>query len=303
MPLHLAPLSRRDFLRRSALASALLAFPQLRAADPKADPHRWALLSDTHVAGDPAAILREVNLAEHLRGVVAELRALAVAPAGVFVNGDCSLDRGLPEDYVTFTDLLKPLADAGRPLHFTLGNHDERDTFWNSLKGGRPGTPPMVSKHVSVVEGARANWFLLDSLDVTKATPGRLGDEQRAWLAAALDARPGKPALLMLHHNPVAAEAGKKTGLLDTEELLALALPRRHVKAIFFGHTHVWRCTDREGLHLVNLPAVAYPFKKEEATGWVDCRLGDGGAALELRATDPQHPAHGKVTELRWRAA
>lgn len=304
MPLHLAPLSRRAFLRRSALAGAgLLAFPGLRAAESQADPHRWALLSDPHVAGDPATIAREVNMAEHLRGVVAELRALAVAPAGVFVNGDCSLDHGLPEDYATFADLLKPVTDAGWPLHLTLGNHDERDTFWSSLKGTHPGAAPLVSKHVAVVEGARANWFLLDSLDVTKATPGRLGDEQRAWLAAALDARPGKPALLMVHHNPVPAEAGKKSGLLDTEELLALALPRRQVKAIIFGHTHVWRCTEQEGLHLVNLPAVAYPFKKEEVTGWVDCQLRDGGAALELRAINPQHPAHGKVTELRWRAS
>ena len=304
MPLHIAPLSRREFLRRSAFAGAsLLALPALRAADAKTDPDRWALLSDTHVAGDPAAISREINMAEHLRAVVAEVRALSAAPAGVFVNGDCSLDHGLPEDYATFAELLKPVSDAGLPLHLTLGNHDERETFWTSLKNTRPAAPPLASKHVSVVEGARVNWFLLDSLDVTKATPGRLGDEQRAWLAAALDARARKPALVMVHHNPISTEPGKKAGLLDTEELLALLLPRRHVKALFFGHTHTWRFAEQDGLHLVNLPAVAYPFKKEEVTGWVDCKLRDGGAALALRAIDITHAAHGKTTEIKWRAA
>lgn len=303
MPLHLAPLSRREFLRRSAFAGAsLLALPALRAANAKVDPDRWALLSDTHIAADPATIAREVNLAEHLRTVVAELRGLGAAPAGVFVNGDCSLDYGPYDDYVTFTELMRPLADAGLPLHFTLGNHDERETFWSCLRDSRPAAPPLASKHVSVVEGARANWFLLDSLDVTKQTPGRLGDEQRAWLAAALDARAGKPALVMVHHNPIASSPGKSAGLLDTEELLRVLLPRRHVKALFYGHTHIWRCAEQDGLHLVNLPAAAYPFAKTEVTGWVDCKLRDGGAALELRAIDTQHLAHGKVTELTWRA-
>lgn len=302
MPLHLAPLSRREFLRRSVLAGAgLLALPVVRAAG--ADPDRWALLSDTHVAGDPAAVLREVNMAEHLRKAIAEVCALDAAPAGLFVNGDCAVLKGLAEDYATFTHLLKPAADARVPLHFTLGNHDERETFWTSLAATRPATPPIAAKHVSVVEGPRANWYLLDSLDVTNQTPGVLGDEQRAWLAAALDARAEKPALVMLHHNPVVAVPGKKTGLVDTEELLAVLLPRRHVKAVFFGHTHVWRCTAQEGLHLVNLPAVAYPFRKEEVTGWVDCRLRDGGMAMEMRAIDESHPAHRSVTELAWRQA
>ncbi len=304
MPLHLAPLSRREFLRRSAFAGAsLLAFPSLRAADGKIDPDRWALLSDPHIAGDPATVARGVNVADHLRAVVSELGRRAVLPAGVFVNGDCSLDRGLAEDYATFAEVLKPVPASGIPLHLTLGNHDERETFWSSLKNPRSATPPLASKHVSVVEGARANWFLLDSLDVTKATPGRLGEEQRAWLATALDARAGKPALVMVHHNPITSSPGKKPGLLDTEELLAVLFPRRQVKALFFGHTHTWRFAEQDGLHLVNLPAVGYPFGKEEVTGWVDCKLREGGAALELRAIDPLHAAHGKVTELKWRAA
>ncbi len=59
----------------------------------------------------------------------------------------------------------------------------------------------------------------------------------------------------------------------------------------------------QDGLHLVNLPAVAYPFNKVEVTGWMDCRLRADGMSLEMHAHDTQHAAHGKVSELNWRAA
>ena len=305
MPLHLPPLTRRSFLRRSLAATAsLLTFPALRAAENDADPDRWALLSDPHIAADRTAILRDVNMTDHLEAAVRGVRALTLTskPTGVFVNGDCALLKGLAEDYATFSALIAPLRETGLPIHLTLGNHDDREIFRTSLKAALPAAPPLASKHVSIVEGASANWFLLDSLDEVNKTPGVLGDEQRAWLAKALDAHPAKPALVMVHHNPIPAASGKKSGLLDTEELLAILLPRRHVKALFFGHTHTWRFAEQDGLHLVNLPAVAYPFTPTEVTGWVDAKLTEKGAALTLHAHDTQHAAHGKITDIAWRA-
>ncbi|MEO6785359.1 MAG: metallophosphoesterase [Chthoniobacteraceae bacterium] len=304
MPLHLPPLTRRAFLRRSIAAGAgLLTFPALHALESDADPDLWALLSDTHIAADRTAILRDVNMTDHLEAAVKGVRALTRRPAGVFVNGDCAVLKGLAEDYATFSTLITPLREDGLPIHLTLGNHDDREVFWTSLKNARPAAPPLASRQVSVVEGARANWFLLDSLDQVNKTPGMLGDEQRAWLAKALDAHTAKPALVMVHHNPNPAASQKKTGLLDTEQLLAILLPRRHVKALIFGHTHTWRFAEQDGLHLVNLPAVAYPFVATEVTGWVDVKLSEKSASLGLHAHDPQHAAHGKITEIAWRAA
>jgi Icc protein len=303
MPLHLNTISRREFLLRTAAAGvSLLTIPALRAADSKADPDRWALLSDTHIDADPAVAKRDVNMAAHLRASIAEVLAISTPPQGMLINGDCALDHGLAGDYATFSDLLQPVAAAGLPTHLALGNHDDREVFWNALKDARPANPPLASRQVSIIESPRANWIMLDSLDVTRQTPGRLGDDQRAWLATALDARADKPALVMVHHNPTFGDS-KITGLLDTAELLAILKPRRHVKALFFGHTHTWRQTEIEGLHLINLPAVAYPFDPAEVTGWVDCHLQADGASLELRAHDTQHPSHGKTTTLRWRAA
>lgn len=121
------------------------------------------------------------------------------------------------------------------------------------------------------------------------------------WLTQALDARPEKPALVMMHHDPIAPGAQKKTGLLDTELLLSVLLPRRHVKALFFGHTHIWKLAERDGLHLVNLPAMAYVFSDQTFTGWTHCRLRENGMSLESQAHDQTRPEHGKVSEFTWR--
>ena len=205
-------------------------------------------------------------------------------------------------DEAEYANLKGALDRLRVPFRLMMGNHDDRDVFWKTIKDARPAAPPLESRQVSIVEAGHANWFMLDSLDVTNKTPGVLGEEQRAWLSKALDARTDKPALVMVHHDPMFVE-GKKTGLLDTAELMEILKPRRHVKALIYGHTHTWRMTEVEGIHLVNLPAVAYPFNKAEVTGWVDCRLQADGMSLEMHAHDTTHAAHGKISELKWRAA
>ena len=53
MPIHLQPISRRQFLVRSLAGGAALALsPSLLAAAKRTDPNSWALLADTHLAAD-----------------------------------------------------------------------------------------------------------------------------------------------------------------------------------------------------------------------------------------------------------
>jgi 3',5'-cyclic AMP phosphodiesterase CpdA len=266
------------------------------------DPNRWALLSDTHIAADPQEVKLGVNMTDHLRATVAELQARPTRPVGLIVNGDCPLDVGLPGDYHNFLELLQPVAQMEVPMHFTLGNHDNREAFWNTFAAHAALARPVAGKHLSIIETPRANWFLLDSLEETKSTPGFLGAEQLAWLTKALDERARKPALLMLHHHPINADPAKKlVGLKDAEDFLSIVMPRRQVKAVFYGHTHQWRQIEREGLHFINLPAVAYPTGTTQPTGWVDCQLAANQMTLELRAHDAAHPGHGKPVDFLWR--
>ena len=299
MPFHLnsEPISRRRFLGRAALAGAALMLPhEVFAAG---DNSHYALLSDTHIAADATTITREVDLTNHLQRAVTGVLSLMDRPAGVFVNGDCALKDGQLGDYVTFASIIKPLITSGFPLHLTLGNHDDRKNFRAALI--KKSTPVLESKHVSLLESRRANWILLDSLDKTNITPGLLAEEQRDWLTRTLDAHADKPALIMVHHDPNITGAEKTSGLVDTPELWEIIAPRRQVKALIFGHTHRWEFREANGIHLVNLPAVAYNFAPEQPTGWTNCVLAENGASFQLHAHDTNHPWHKQKKELIWR--
>src|SRR5216110_2410347 len=105
MPIHLPPISRRQFLVRSLAAGAGLALrPGLLAATRPADPDFWALLSDTHLAADRAQLGREINMADHFTTVSRELLALPKRPAGIFVTGDCAFNSGEKGDYAMLTN-------------------------------------------------------------------------------------------------------------------------------------------------------------------------------------------------------
>jgi 3',5'-cyclic-AMP phosphodiesterase len=302
MPIHLPPLSRRQFLAGAMAAGTKLLAPRQAFCAQDAEADRWALLADTHIARDPQTIHRGVNMAENLRRVVQEVLGRP-RPAGVILDGDCALLDGQAGDYATLAELLPPLRGSNIPIHMTLGNHDDRDHFRAGFARILPRAPLLESWHVGVIETPRANWFLLDSQDGVNKTPGKIGPTQRRWLADALDARPGTPALIVGHHNPALGNLEQNNALVDTQELFQVLVPRKQVKALIFGHTHVWNLAEYQGIHLVNLPPVAYLFKAGLPNGWVDVTIRDNGATLELRALDPKHPAHGKVTELRWRAS
>jgi Icc protein len=302
MPIHLPPLSRRQFIGRSLAGSAawLLAQKLFAAAGTAANPHCWALISDSHVAADRKRIAREINMADQFATVVQEVLAWSQRPAGALVNGDLALNSGETADYATFAELLLPLRAGGVPLHLALGNHDHRERFWAALQQDKRVTAPVADKQLAIVRAARANWFVLDSLDQTLSTPGVLGAAQLAWLARSLDANADKPALVMTHHNP--SFGGNKNGLVETDALFEIMRSRRHVKAYFFGHSHRWSVEqDSSGLQLVNLPATSYPFDKVQPSGWVVANLEPQGMKLELRAINRTHAAHGKVHDLKWR--
>jgi 3',5'-cyclic AMP phosphodiesterase CpdA len=299
MPFTLPTISRRQFLTVTAAGAATCLTRGIGAEDRVGDPNRFALLSDTHVAADPKTIARGISMHDHLQAVVREILASQPAPAGVFISGDCALAKGLSEDYSTLLDLLGPLRDAGVPIHLAMGNHDHRERFRQAFGESARKASSLPEKHVLVVPSPHANWFVLDSLDQTEKTPGTLGGEQLQWLAQALDRAADKPALVMVHHQPDNRPVAG--GLVDTEPLFEVLSPRRHVKALFFGHTHVWLVTGRDGIHLVNLPPTAYVFSPGQPSGWVDARVTAAGITLELRCVNPQHARHGQRVELTWR--
>ena len=305
MPITLPAFSRRHLLRNAtATGLSLLASDFLHAADDDKS-ELWCLLSDTHIAEDQAVVAREVNVADHLKKTVLDVLSIHEKEKlfGLFVNGDLALKDGQPGDYATFVELMKPLRHNGIDVHLTLGNHDNREKFWEGCWELTENKKKLPLRHLDVITSAVVNWVLLDSLQQTDNTPGHLGESQLAWLDRSLRDAPDRPTIIMVHHNPQAVvEPGKKaTGLLDTDDFMRVVDRHPKVKAWIFGHTHTWEVKSRKsGLHLINLPPVAYAFTKERPQGWVTARVDHQGMTLELRSLDPAHPQHGEKKRLAW---
>jgi 3',5'-cyclic-AMP phosphodiesterase len=323
MPISLPPISRRRFLASTlaAGAGAILAGRGWAAAqEPAID--RLALLADTHIAADATAVRHNINMTDNLRAISREILAMEPKPSAMMVAGDLAFSRGYSEDYRAFVELVRPLRAAGVPVHLAMGNHDNRERFREILEKDPARQEIALDHEVLLIERPNADWIILDSLQETKVTPGLLGAAQLAWLARTLDARSKeKPVIVLVHHhphhmstsyralthaasNPASAPATTAplfNGLLDTDALFDVILPRRQVKLLLFGHTHRWLRGSLDGLHMVNLPTSAYVFTPDQPSGWVDCRVAKRGALLRINCLNEKHALHGLEARLEWR--
>lgn len=302
MPVHSMLVSRRAFLGQ-ATAGAVAGFVAVKGGSAgEENPNSFALLADTHIPGDPDTTARDTNMTANLRQVVGEVIAHRPKLSGVIVNGDCAYLKGLPGDYKNLASVVQPLSETGLPLHLTMGNHDNRQALYGALADQQKAAAVIESKHISVLETPKANWFLLDSLFQTDVVTGELGSQQREWLAQALDARANKPAILVAHHNPQwePNANGGWTGLKDAKALFDLIASRKQVKAYIYGHSHNWQLSKAGNIHLVNLPPVAYVFAADRPNGWVQATAQDQGLRLQLHCVDTSHPQHGQTAELAW---
>lgn len=286
---------RRSFLQQTLGAAAFFAgVSQFAFAEARSQMH-WALLSDTHIAQDPGDTYRGFHPLQNLK------RTLAAVPAGAFdtllVNGDLARLEGHPGDYGRLTSYLDPVTET-MPLLATLGNHDDRKNARAALARLGGEIQPVERKLVTTLDAGALNFVLLDSLLATNIAAGQLGKSQRDWLAGFLDANAAKPVVIFVHHNP---DPDDDNGLVDATRLLAMAQRHPAVKAVLFGHTHVWRYQKQDGLHLVNLPAVGYNFRDGEPVGWTEATFSGKGAQLKLHAIAGNTAKDGETLDLVWR--
>ena len=311
MPIILPPITRRQFVKRSlALGGMAMMMPRALAAAvserAELDQNRVALLADTHISADPSRFypgtkwpgspVKEsehewVNMADCLAQAGKSVIALNPRPAHLIVNGDCALGKGIEAEYKEFFRLVEPIRAAGVTVHVTIGNHDNRENLWKLL--------PFLKRehmgvHAGVIELPHANFVLLDS-----GRKGVLGDKQLNWLAKQLDERADKPALIFGHFNPYPNRGVRPNlGMHDGSSLLKLLAERKHARAYVYGHTHEWQYDRRDHLHLINQPAVSYYFGKGHAHGWVDMKLTEMSANLELHCINPKHKQHGDRRQI-----
>lgn len=175
-------------------------------------------LSDPHIGapdGDP-----EGDLAR----AVARARELAPAPDVVLVSGDLS-EHGAPGEYARVRELLAPL---GAPILALPGNHDDSAML-------REAFPARIH------EDGPIRVLTLDSRR-PRRDDGALGAEQLARLDADLADGDGRPAIVALHHPPIATGMPFLDDIgLDPGDGAALGeiAARHRVARIVAGHVHM----------------------------------------------------------------
>ncbi len=289
-------MNRRQVLKAGlALAGGLAVLgPRRGWTQPPKDDAPWAFLSDIHIAADSENNHRGFYPYRNLQKALPQV--VSSRPAGLVITGDLARLTGHIGDYENIKKLLAPVAEE-RPIYLAMGNHDDRANFRRVFEAPVGERHEPGGRHVIAVNAGPVRFLILDSLMLTNETPGLLGKAQRIWLDNHLRTSDDRPVILFIHHTV----SDEDDALLDGPRLFALVKPANKVKAIIYGHSHEYRFSELDGIHLVNLPATGYTFDDVQPAGWVQARLTaqDGEFVLHTIAGNSQ--MDGRTTKLRWR--
>jgi 3',5'-cyclic-AMP phosphodiesterase len=294
MPLILdSTLDRRDFLRFSAAGFLALSLAATAAPEASAGALRLALLADTHIPADRVSGSRGFNAYEHLKSIIPSI--IDSQADGMVIAGDAARLTGELDDYTAVLELLEPLAPH-MPAYIALGNHDNRENFFERVQELHGARQPVEKHHVTLIEHPATRVLVLDSLLHVRKSPGHLGKAQREWLSAYLAAHTDRPVVLVFHHTL----GENDSDLLDTDRLFTLLAPHPHVRAIFHGHSHRWQRYELQGIQIINLPAVGHIWTPEQPLGWVSAEFRQDGMRLTLNAFSGNREEDGKVFDYSW---
>lgn len=283
---------RQQFLKTSlGLSAVAMGISSSTFSYARTKSTHWAFLSDTHVAGDPQEAYRGFFPYQNLQTAVPQV--LAAAPEGVIINGDVARLSGEKTDYQQVQQLLNPLAQK-LTVHMTLGNHDDRDNFRAVFS--EPTT--LVEDHyVHVIEAPPVRMILLDSLLYVNKVVGLLGKLQRSWLEMFLDSTAPVTTLIFVHHTL----GDDDSDLQDVDRMFDIIRPHPSVKAVLYGHSHRYQYGQRDGIQLINLPAVGYNFADDQPVGWLEANLSAESGAFTLHAIGGNRQNNGQTVNLTWR--
>jgi len=255
---------------------------------------RLVFLSDTHIPADVENTYRGFFPYQNLQKVVPDI--VSARPDGVVITGDLARLTGEPGDYENLKNLLNPIVETTN-ITLALGNHDNRENFLKVFDKNPDNKRPVRGKHVVVVDTGPVRLIILDSMLYVNKGQGLLGKAQRQWLENYLNNCDDKPAILCFHHT-----LGDGDGdLLDVPRLFNMIKSIRKVKAIIYGHSHVYDFAKFKGIHLINIPAMGYNFSDSEPVGWIEARLTANGGDFTLRTAGGNEEEDGSIKKLIWR--
>ncbi len=290
-------ISRKDFLKKSIKIGGVFAawgmFYDLSHGAPDSSVH-LAILSDTHVAAYKNEQYRGFFPSKNFDQVLEQVSEKK--PEAMIISGDIARLKGELGDYSAIQKQLQSLK-SDMPVLMALGNHDNRLNFYDIFNDDSITRENVFNKHVLVADYDQIRVIMLDSLMYVNKTPGFLGKEQRNWLAKYLGRSDNKPVFIFVHHTLSDGD----TDLLDAERLFSVVEKHKKVKAIFYGHSHVYKITERNKIKLINVPAVGYNFIDSQPVGWLEARISADKGVFTLHAIGGNIESDGQVSEVKWR--
>lgn len=210
-----------------------------------------AQLSDLHLI-DPA---RGLGFAPALTWTVDLLNRFSRRPDLVLLTGDLA-DVAEPGAYADLRRLLTPLQ---APVIAIPGNHDDRELL-RAVFADQDWMPAAGFIQIGLDLGP-LRVLALDSQRVGEVG-GELCADRLAWLAHALDAAPGRPTLIALHHPPVPVGMPQldRFGFGQAAALAALVGRHRQVIGVLAGHMHRALTVQFAGTVLHVAPSLACQF-------------------------------------------
>ncbi|SDH40222.1 phosphodiesterase [Microbacterium sp. 77mftsu3.1] len=192
-------------------------------------------LSDTHLRAPGPRAFESVDPAVNLARALDAIEASGIRPDGIVFTGDLT-DLGEADAYVQLRGMVEPFAASlGAPVHWVMGNHDDREGLRNHLLY-ETADPTAPVDRVDDIDGLRL--ITLDT-SVPGHHHGELSDDQLVWVTDVLRTSAPFGTILAMHHPPVPSVLPlAATVELRDQRRLAAVLRSSDVRAIIAGHLH-----------------------------------------------------------------
>jgi len=231
-----------------------------------------AQISDLHL-GEPAR--DGVRPEGCLRDVVAALGRLPNRPDAVLVSGDLA-EHGSAGEYRLAAETI---GELGVPVHVLPGNHDDRATMRASFALPGSGAAPIDY----TVDFGPLRLVVVDST-IPGEDHGGFDPGQLERLDAELTAAPEQPAILAMHHPPLATAMadwdGANLPVAERRALAAVVARHPQVRALVGGHLHRVATAGLAGRPVLAAPSTYLQARPDFAAETVSLHAGAPGFAL-----------------------
>ena len=226
--------------------------------------------TDTHIMA--GGTWRGLDTAASLRRVLGVIGTLEPAPAFAVVGGDLAspdlIDRTrvvTSDEYVPSYRLLREIVGVlPFPVHFILGNHDDRAAFHRVMETGAAAPD---ARHHWAFDHEGHHFVGLDS-HVPGNPWGEVDAAQLAWLDADLGAHADQPAIVFVHHHPWPLGLAWMDSMPLRNGDALVGILERHPAArwIVCGHVHLDQQIQRDGLTMLTTPSTCLQVSKLSQT-------------------------------------